>query len=127
VYEYTEDLNGMQHAYHTGTRYADGPHREWVNARERYATDPEQHPLDTVLMHVTEDNPPPGPPIPVYKPREIVKPPLHSKGVGLSVLGWSVFTGMYIPYGEHGHFQLSLFIVIATLWMIATWALRRVR
>lgn len=44
------------------------PHRDWLDARELYAKDPERHPLDTVLMHVTEDNPPPGPPIPVYKP-----------------------------------------------------------
>lgn len=66
VFKYTEDENGMIHAFHTGERY-DYPHRDWVEAREAYATDPEKHPLDTVLMHVTETNPPAGPPIPVYK------------------------------------------------------------
>lgn len=34
------------------------PHQDWLEARERYAKDPERHPIDTVLMHVTETNPP---------------------------------------------------------------------
>jgi hypothetical protein len=69
VFDYTEDMNGVQHAYLTSTNY-EYPHQDWLDAREEYAKDPLAHPLDTVLMHVTETNPPPGPPIPVYKPAE---------------------------------------------------------
>lgn len=42
------------------------PHNTWINARESYAKGRDT--LENVLQYVTEDNPPPGPPIPVYKP-----------------------------------------------------------
>jgi hypothetical protein len=74
VFDYTEDSRGGLHAFHRGDSYA-YPHREWVNARDAYATaigDPENDAimLQAVLDCVTETNPPPGPPIPVFKPRE---------------------------------------------------------
>jgi hypothetical protein len=116
----------------TGTSYA-YPHKDWLDTREAYATapfDPENDAirLQAVLDCVTETNPPPGEPIAIYKPAvKPEKPPLHSRGVGFSMLAWCVYTGMYIPYGEHGHDQLALFCVINALWLTATWALRRVR
>jgi hypothetical protein len=101
------------------------PHHTWINARESYALGRDS--LENMLQYVTETNPPPGPPIPVYKQQVPERKPLCGRGVGLSVLAWSVFTGMYIPYGEHGHYQLTLFVVINVLWLAITWALRRVR
>lgn len=64
------------------------PHKDWLDARELYAKDPERHPLDTVLMHVTPDTPPPGPPIPVYKP-VVKQEPLSAKAKLVAVL-WLV-------------------------------------
>lgn len=67
VFEYVQDSAGVIHAHHKDDKTA-YPHRQWVKARDLYAKNPELCPLDTVLAHVTETNPPPGPPIVVYKP-----------------------------------------------------------
>jgi hypothetical protein len=69
VFAYVEDENGYQQAFHKGSRY-EYPHRAWVEAREQFAKDGTWESLSAMLQHVTETNPPPGTPIPVYKPRE---------------------------------------------------------
>lgn len=65
VFDYTEDENGTLHARQTGFEI-DYPHNTWINARESYAKGDDT--LEHVLQYVTETNPPPGPPIAVYKP-----------------------------------------------------------
>lgn len=99
--------------------------QEWLEARERYAENPVVHPLDTVLMHVTEENPPPGPPLSLYKPKPPAKPPLR-KGVAVSVVCWLGFLGLYAtPAGAHGYQQVILFCVLSTIWLGITWTWRR--
>jgi hypothetical protein len=44
----------------------ENPHNTWINARESYARGSDT--LENMLQYVTETNPPPGAPIPVYKP-----------------------------------------------------------
>lgn len=45
------------------------PHHTWINARESYARGSDT--LENMLQYVTETNPPPGPPIAVYKPAPV--------------------------------------------------------
>jgi hypothetical protein len=71
------------------------PHHTWINARESYALGRDT--LENVLQYVTETNPPPGPPIPVYK--QVPEPTLHERARTLFYLAFSLlFLGVgFIP------------------------------
>lgn len=101
------------------------PHHTWINARESYALGRDS--LENILQYVTETNPPPGPPIPVYKQQVPERKPLCGRGVGLSVILWSMFVAFYIVDGAHGHDQVALFTVVSLIWLGLTWRAGRVR
>lgn len=84
------DLNTVA-LNHTGYDYL-YPHQDWLNARDQFAKDGTWKSLNAVLMHVTETNPPPGPPIPVYKPAQPVSAfhPLIYVGLILCVISVAI-------------------------------------